>query len=81
MVRFIRSLNVVFSAALLASVAKAGATETQMSHNGPRPIKHWRFHQPRRSDLTPQQNAWIDRLYLQKEKEHPDLIAPDFRPQ
>jgi hypothetical protein len=51
-----------------------------MSHSGPWPIRHWRYHELRRSDLTPEQNRKIDRLYLQLKKENPELIAPDFRP-
>ena len=37
-------------------------------------------HQPRRSDITPEQSRKIDRLYTQIEKDDPQLIAPDFRP-
>lgn len=67
-------------AILLIVAAPAVAAAATELHPGPWPIRHWRFHQPRRSDITPQQNKKIDRLYLKIERENPTLIAPVFRP-
>jgi len=64
---------------ILAARAEDAANATQ-PHPEPWPIWHWRNHQPRRSDLTPEENRKIDRLYLKIEREDPKLLAPDFRP-
>jgi len=79
MSRSIRGLNFAFCAVLLASVVAAGAEEAPTLHPGSWPIRHWRNHQPRRSDLTPAQNRKIDHLYSRLKEENPPLIAPDFR--
>jgi len=65
---------------LLTLGAGSVAANTTQQHPGQWPIRHWRNHQPRRSDITPEQRWKIDRLYLQIEREDPKLIAPDFRP-
>ncbi len=54
--------------------------DAALRHPTPWPIRHWRNHQPRRSDVTREQSEKIDRLYMQIERKNPDLIAPDFRP-
>jgi hypothetical protein len=60
--------------------ARADAANTTQLHPGPWPIRHWRNHQPRRSDITPEESREIDRLYLEIERENPKLVAPDFQP-
>ena len=65
---------------LLILAARADAANMTQLHPEPWPIRHWRNHQPRRSDLKPEQRRKIDRLYLKIEREDPKLIAPDFRP-
>jgi len=67
-------------AILLILATQTNAANTDQLHPGPWPIRHWRNHQPRRSDITLDQSRKIDRLYLKIERDNPKLIAPDFRP-
>ncbi len=66
----------ILGAILVASTSAAYADDAPKLHPTPWPIWHWRNHQPRRSDITPEQSRKIDRLYMQIEKEDPNLIAP-----
>ncbi len=54
--------------------------DVALRHPTPWPIWHWRHHQPRRGDITPEKSRSIDQLYMRIEKKNPELIAPDFRP-
>ncbi len=67
---------ILLGAILIASTSAAYADGAPKLHPTPWPIWHWRNHQPRRSDITPEQSRKIDRLYMQIEKERPQLIAP-----
>ncbi len=71
--------NVLLGAILIALTLAAYAEDAPELHPTPWPIWHWRYHQPRRSDITPEQSRKIDRLYMRIEKEHPQLIAPASR--
>ncbi len=71
--------NILLGAILIASTSAAYADDTPKLHPTPWPIWHWRNRQPRRSDVTPEQSRKIDRLYMQIEKEDPQLIAPASR--
>jgi hypothetical protein len=79
MLRTIKATNIAL-VILLILAAPADAVDTTQLHPRSWPIRHWRNHQPRRSDLTPEQSQKIDHLYLRIEREEPKLIAPDFRP-
>jgi len=74
-----KSAIFLLSLALLMPAHGIRADEAAVRHPTPWPIRHWRNHQPRRSDLTPVQQRCIDRLYMRIEKANPDLIAPAFR--
>jgi len=74
-----KTSNIVFGAILLASTSAGYGDNAPKLHPAPWPIRHWRNHQPRRSDITPEQSRKIDRLYMRIEKDNPQLIAPDFR--
>lgn len=78
----LRTIKVANIALMLLLILAAGVTaaDTSQLHRGSWPIRHWRNHQPRRTDLTPKESRKIDRLYLKMEREDPNLIAPDFRP-
>jgi hypothetical protein len=69
--------NILLGAILIASAAYAD--DAPELHPTPWPIWHWRNHQPRHSDITPEQSRKIDRLYMQIEKEDPGLIPPASR--
>jgi len=71
--------NVLLGAILIALTAAAYADDAPELHPTPRPIWHWRNHQPRRGDITPEQSRKIDRLYMRIEKEDPGLIPPASR--
>ena len=71
--------NILLGAILAASTTAAYAEDAPQLHPTPWPIWHWRNHQPRRSDLTPEQSRKIDRLYMQIKKEDPGLIPPASR--
>jgi len=71
--------NILLGAILIASMSAAYADDTPKFHPTPWPIWHWRNHQLRRSDITPEQSRKIDRLYMQIEKEDPGLIPPASR--
>lgn len=70
---------ILLGAILIASATAAYAKDAPQLHPTPWPIWHWRNHQPRRSDITPEQSRKIDRLYMQIEKKDPQLIAPASR--
>jgi hypothetical protein len=76
----LRTIRAVCLATLVILAAGADAANSTLFHPEPWPIRHWRNHQPRRSDLKLQQIWKIDRLYLKIEREDPKLIAPDFQP-
>jgi hypothetical protein len=78
MLQSLKAANVALVISLI-SLAHADAADATQPHPGPWPIRHWRNHQPRRSDLTAEQNREIDRLYMRIEREHPKLVAPDFQ--
>jgi hypothetical protein len=79
MLRTIKAANVSLVILLILAARAHAANSTQL-HPEPWPIRHWHNHQPRRSDLAPEQSWKIDRLYLKIERKDPKLIAPDFRP-
>jgi hypothetical protein len=66
------SLCVIF----LASASWGYAEDAPPRHPTPWPIRHWRNHQPLRSDITPQQSRDIQHLYMQREQNNPKLVAP-----
>ena len=72
--------RIVASATLLGGIllfsASFGYAE-YISPPHPWPIRHWRNHQPLRSDITPAQARAVRRLYRQREKNDPQLLAPD----
>jgi hypothetical protein len=80
MLQTIKASSVALWVIWLVLAPGAHAANISQLHPGPWPIRHWRNHQPRRSDITPEQSREIDRLYLKIEKKGPGLVAPDFRP-
>ncbi len=86
-ISFVMGALAVCIEARLAAAANSGSphiaplpADAALRHPTRWPIRHWRNHQPRRSDIAPEQSEKIDRLYMQMERKNPDLIAPDFRP-
>ena len=78
-VRQIRRRDICSVVAVCFAIGALGAANAAQPQPTPWPIRHWRNHQPRRNNLTPEESKRIDRLYMQMEKQNPGLIAPAFR--
>jgi hypothetical protein len=78
MLHRIGASNIAVCVILLISVSWAYAADAPQRHPSPWPIRHWRNHQPLRSDITPQQARDIKRLYMQREQKDPELLAPRY---
>jgi hypothetical protein len=76
MLRKIGASTTLLCLILLASASSGNAEDAAARDPTSWPIRHWRNHQPLRSDITPKQSRNIQRLYMQLEQNNPKLVAP-----